>query len=217
MTPFLQDLRYAARGLRRAPGFTVVAVLTLALGIGANAAMFGIVDALLFRPPSGVADPGRVVRVQLQLPPPPNEPVAELSSALSYPDYLNLRDNAKGFASVAAFAPTTVSVGDGESARNESALLVTGDYFRLLGVRAARGRLILPEDDREGATNPVVVLSYDFWRRAFPGDSANRSRSPSGRSRSSAWRRSISLGPTSGPRRCGCHSEPHHCSATTRE
>ena len=173
MTTFLQDLRYAARGLRRAPGFTLVAVLTLALGIGANAAMFGIVDALLFRPPAGVTDPGRVVRVQLQLPAPPNEPVGELSSSLSYPDYVNLRDNAKGFSDVAAFAPTTASVGEGESARNHGALLVTGDYFRLLGVRAARGRLILPEDDREGAANPVVVLSYDFWRRAFPGDSAN--------------------------------------------
>ncbi|HJU67900.1 MAG TPA: ABC transporter permease [Gemmatimonadaceae bacterium] len=175
MTTFLQDIRYAARGLRRAPGFTLVAVLTLALGIGANAAMFGIVDALLFRPPSGIADPAGVVRVQLQLPPRPNEPVAELSSALSYPDYTNLRDNAKGFSGVAAFAPTTVSVGEGENARNQSALLVTGDYFRLLGVRAARGRLILPEDDREGAPNPVVVLSYDFWRRAFPGDSASGS------------------------------------------
>ena len=97
MTTFLHDLRYAARGLRRAPGFTAVAVLTLALGIGANAAMFGIVDALLFRPPSGVSDPDRVVRVQMQLPPLPNEPRAELSSVVSYPAYAALRDNAGGF------------------------------------------------------------------------------------------------------------------------
>ena len=173
MTSFVQDLRYATRGLRRAPGFTLVAVLTLALGIGANAAMFGVVDALLFRPPSGVQDPARLVRVQLQLPPPPNERGGELSSALSYPDYLTLRDDTKGFAGVAAFAPTTVSIGEGANARNHSALLVTGDYFRVLGVRPARGRFILPEDDREGAANPVVVLSWDFWRRAFPGDSAN--------------------------------------------
>ncbi len=175
MATFLQDLRYAARGLRRSPGFTLVAVLTLALGIGANAAMFGLVDALLFRPPTGVVDPDRVVRVQMQLPPPPNEPAGELSSAISYPDFVNLRDNTKGFAGAAAFAPTNVSVGEGADARNHSALLVSGDYFRLLGVRAARGRLILPEDDREGAANPVVVLSYDFWRRAFPGDSASES------------------------------------------
>ena len=171
MTPFLHDLRYAVRGLRRAPGFTVVAVLTLALGIGANAAMFGIVDALLFRPPSGVADPDRVVRVQLQLPPLPNEPRAELSSVVSYPAYAALRDNARGFDGVSAFSPMTLSVGEGDDARSQNALLVTGDYFRVLGTRPARGRLISPDDDREGAANPVVVLSWDFWRRSFPGDS----------------------------------------------
>ena len=144
MTSFVNDLRYAARGLRRAPGFTAVAVLTLALGIGANAAMFGIVDALLFRPPSGVADPARVVRVQMQLPPLPNEPRAELSSVVSYPAYAALRDNARGFAGVSAFSPMTLSVGEGDDARSQNALLVTGDYFRVLGTRPARGRLISP-------------------------------------------------------------------------
>src|SRR5688572_9000187 len=136
--------------------------------------MFGIVDALLFRPPSGVAEPGRVVRVQLQLPALPNEPGAELSSVLSYPDYVNLRDNARGFAGVAAFAASALTVGDGEDARTQDAMLVTGDYFRVLGTRPARGRFITPDDDREGAPNPVVVLSWDFWRRAFPGDSASQ-------------------------------------------
>ena len=171
MNTVLQDLRYAARGLRQSTAFTLVAALTLALGIGANAAMFGVVDALLFRPPSGVGDPGRVVRVQLQLAALPNEPGAELSSVLSYPDYVNLRDNARGFAGVAAFAPSAVTVGEGDEGRTQDALLVTGDYFQVLGTRPARGRFITPDDDREGAPNPVVVLSWDFWRRAFPGDS----------------------------------------------
>lgn len=174
MTTFLQDLRYAARGLRHAPGFTLVAALTLALGIGANAAMFGIVDALLFRPPSGVVDPGRVVRVQVQLAALPNEPGAELSSVLSYPDYVNLRDNARGFAGVAAFAASALTVGEGEDVRTQDALLVTGDYFRVLGTRPARGRFIAPDDDREGAPNPVVVLSWEFWRRTFPDDSGSQ-------------------------------------------
>ena len=173
MTTFLQDLRYAARGLRNAPGFTLVAAITLALGIGANAAMFGVVDALLFRPPAHVADPGRVVRVQLQLPPLPNAPVAELSSVLSYPDYVHLRDNARGFGGVAAFAPSALTVGEEDDARTEDALLVTGDYFQVLGARPARGRFIAPDDDRDGAPNPVVVISWDFWRRAFPGDSGS--------------------------------------------
>jgi putative ABC transport system permease protein len=174
MTNFLQDIRYAARGLRHAPAFTLVAAVTLALGIGANAAMFGIVDALLFRPPSGVADPGRVVRVQMQIAAPPGEPGAELSSVLSYRDYVNLRDNARGFAGVTAFAPVALSVGEGDDARTQDALLVTGDYFQVLGVRPARGRLIAPDDDREGAANPVVVMSWDFWRRTFPGDSGSQ-------------------------------------------
>ncbi len=177
MTTFLQDLRYAARGLRRAPGFAVVAVLTLALGIGANAAMFGIVDALLFRPPSGVADPDRVVRVQMQLPPLPDQPGGELSSVVSYPAFAALRDNTRGFAGVAAFAPMSLTVGEGDDARPLNAFLVTGDYFRVLGTRPARGRLIAPDDDSEGAAHPVVVLSWDFWRRAFPGDSGSQAMS----------------------------------------
>jgi putative ABC transport system permease protein len=174
MTTFLQDLRYAARGLRHAPGFTLVAALTLALGIGANAAMFGVVDALLFRPPSGVVDPERVLRVQIQLPALPNERGAELSSVLSYPDYVNLRDNARGFAGVTAFAPSALTVGEGDEARTQDALLVTGDYFPVLGARPALGRFIMPDDDRDGAANPVVVLSWDFWRRTFPGDSGSQ-------------------------------------------
>src|SRR5215213_7951558 len=105
LTGLLHDLRYGARSLRRAPSFTLVAALTLALGIGANAAMFGVVDALLFRPPAGVADPGRVVRIQMQMPAPPGEP-PEMAPVLSYPDYATLRDRAAGFAGVAAFART---------------------------------------------------------------------------------------------------------------
>jgi putative ABC transport system permease protein len=171
LSTFLNDVRFGARMLRRAPGFTIVAVLTLALGIGANTAMFGIVDALLFRPPSGVSDPGRLVRVQLDMPALPGEP-SELSGVLSYPDFTNLRDRTRGFAAVAAYARSTASVGEGEEARSQQALLVTGGYFRLLGTRAARGRLIAPDDDRENAPLPVAVLSWDFWQRAFFGDPA---------------------------------------------
>lgn len=121
-----------------------------------------------------MADPGRIVRVQLQLPALPNERGAELSSVLSYPDYVHLRDNARGFAGVTAFAPSALTVGEGDDARTQDALLVTGDYFQVPGARPARGRFIMPDDDREGAANPVVVLGWDFWRRAFPGDSGSQ-------------------------------------------
>src|ERR671934_3118182 len=121
VTALLHDLRYGARALRKAPGFTAVAVLTLALGIGANSAMFGLVDALLFRPPSGVVAPGRVARVQMRLSIAVGEP-AELGSVLSYPNFVDLRDRARGFAAVAAYARTSVIVGQGEEERSEQAI-----------------------------------------------------------------------------------------------
>jgi len=164
-----QDIRYGARKLRTAPGFTSVAVLTLALGIGANTVMFGIVDAMLFRPPAEVADPGRLVRLEVQLPGPPGEP-PEISSVVSYPDFTSVRERARGFAGVAAFARTSVLVGRGDEARTETAILASGDYFPLLGTRASEGRIITSADDREGAATPAAVLSWEYFQRAYSGD-----------------------------------------------
>ena len=117
-TTLAQDLRYGARKLRTAPGFTLVAVLTLAIGIGANTLMFGIVDALLFRPPAQVADPGRLVRLQLELQL-PNEP-PQLSGVLSYPDFANVRDRARELAHVGAFARTSIEVGRADEVRRRA-------------------------------------------------------------------------------------------------
>ncbi len=167
-TNFAQDLRYGARKLRTAPAFTLVAVLTLAIGIGANTLMFGIVDALLFRPPTGVVDPSRLVRLQLELQL-PNEP-PQLSGVLSYPDFANVRDRARGLAHVGAFARTSIEVGRGDEARSEPVMLASGDYFTALGVRPAAGRFIGAEDDRESAAQPVAVLSWEYFQRAYSGD-----------------------------------------------
>jgi predicted permease len=167
-TNFAQDLRYGARKLRTAPAFTLVAVLTLAIGIGANTLMFGIVDALLFRPPARVADPSRLVRLQLELQL-PNEP-PQLSGVLSYPDFANVRDRARGLSHVGAFARTTIEVGRGDEARSEPVMLASGDYFTALGVRSAAGRLIGTDDDRESAAQPVAVLSWEYFQRAYSGD-----------------------------------------------
>jgi len=167
-TNLLQDLRYGARKLRTSPGFTLVAVLTLAIGIGANTVMFGIVDALLFRPPAEVADPGRLARVELELQVPNGPP--QMSGVLSYPDFVNVRDRARGLAHVAAFARTSLEVGRGEQARTEPVMLASGDYFATLGTRAAAGRMFTIDDDREGAAAPLAVLSWDYYQRAFSGD-----------------------------------------------
>ncbi|HYX81935.1 MAG TPA: ABC transporter permease, partial [Gemmatimonadales bacterium] len=164
-----QDFRYGARKLRTAPGFTLVAVLTLALGIGANTVMFGIVDALLFRPPAEVADPARLVRLELEVPRPAGEP-RELSSVLSYPDFVNVRDRARGFSGVAAFARTAINVGRGDESRSEPTVLASGGYFPVLGARPALGRLLSAADDRENAATPVAVLSWDYFQRVYSGD-----------------------------------------------
>ena len=101
-----QDIRYGVRKLRTSPGFTFVAVLTLAIGIGANTVMFGIVDALLFRPPAGVADAARLVRVELELQLPNGPP--QMTGVLSYPDFVSVRDRAQALSHTAAFARTSV-------------------------------------------------------------------------------------------------------------
>ncbi|MFL5615865.1 MAG: ABC transporter permease [Gemmatimonadaceae bacterium] len=170
LTNFTQDLRYGARKLIRTPGFTLVAVLTLAIGIGANTVMFGIVDALLFRPPAEVADAARLVRVQLELQTPNAPP--QMSGVLSYPDFVNVRDRARGIAHAAAFARTTIEIGRGDEARSEPVVLASGDYFIALGTRAAAGRLMTSNDDREGAAIPVAVLSWSYFERAYSGQAA---------------------------------------------
>jgi putative ABC transport system permease protein len=168
LSNFAQDLRYGARKLWKSPAFTFVAVLTLAIGIGANTVMFGIVDALLFRPPAEVADASRLARVELELQTPNGPP--QMSGVLAYPDFVNVRDRARGLARTAAFARTSIQVGQGEDTRTESVLLASGDYFSTLGVRPAAGRLIAANDDRDGAAAPVAVLGWEYFQRAYAGD-----------------------------------------------
>ncbi|HEY2852452.1 MAG TPA: ABC transporter permease [Gemmatimonadaceae bacterium] len=168
LTTFAQDLRYGARTLRKSPAFTLVAMFTLAIGIGANTVMFGIVDALLFRPPAEVADASRLARVELELQLPNGPP--QLTGVLAYPDFVDVRDRARGFARTTAFARTSVQVGQGDDTRSESVMLASGDYFATLGVRPAAGRLMATNDDREGAAAPVAVLGWEYFQRAYSGD-----------------------------------------------
>src|SRR5713226_9343876 len=132
MDQLWQDLRHAARALRRSPGFAVVAVLALALGIGANTSIFTLLNAVLLRPLPGVESPGRLVTFKrLQL----NNP----DYSFGYPDFLDYQRQQKSFSGLAGECRTPLSLSHGATERVRGAL-VTEDYFSVLGVRAAFGR-----------------------------------------------------------------------------
>lgn len=158
MDTLLQDIRYAARSLRRSPGFTIVAVLTLALGIGANAAIFSVVNGVLLRP-LAYANPDRLVIVWGH-----NENIG--NEAASLPDFKDWRDRNTVFESMAAVAHTSFDVtGDGEPERI-NAELATANFFHVLGVTPALGRAFNADEETSGRDR-VVVLSHGFWERRF--------------------------------------------------
>jgi predicted permease len=153
-----QDLRYAARILRRQPGFTTAAVLTLALGIGANTAVFSLVNATLFqRLP--VAHGEQLVYVYR----------GGVGGVFSYPLYSTLRDHGSFFDGFAGWGGIAASLNAGDSAELVNGVIVTGNFFDVLGVRAARGRLLSPSDDATPGAHPVAVIGYEFWQSRFAG------------------------------------------------
>jgi putative ABC transport system permease protein len=164
MDTLFQDLRFAARSLARSPGLTLAAVLTLGLGIGANSAMFGVVDRLFFRPPAYVVDPDRVVRLNVTKTQPPFG--TSTYSIATFPRYADLRDHARTLSSVAAYAGGGFSLGRGTGAQRVTGELVTASFFPLLGVQPERGRFFTAEEDRKGGER-VAVLSHEFWQRQF--------------------------------------------------
>jgi predicted permease len=162
------DVRYGVRMLAKSPGFTAVAVLTLALGIAVNAVVFSYVNALLLRPAQGVAETSRLAEVWLQN---KKSSGVERFLPLTYPDYVYYRDHNSVFSGMVAFDGDPEPVvwnrsGNGELVQGQ---IVSGNFFAVLGVRAALGRTLSPEDDQPSAA-PTVVLSYAFWRGRFGGD-----------------------------------------------
>ena len=156
----LQDVRFALRSFRRNPGFSLVALLTLAIGIGGTTAVFSIVNAALLRPIGGVVQPGRLVAFSRAL-------NGIRYDNFAYPDFLDYQERARAFSGMAAYigVPTNFTGQSGETERLR-ADLVTGDYFGVLGAARAAGRLLLPSDGAPGAL-PVVVISYGLWQRKF--------------------------------------------------
>jgi len=158
MDGFLHDLRYALRLFAKSPGITGAAVLALALGIGANTAIFSLVNGVLLRPLPGVGDPDNLVTLE-------RTQNGKKSSA-AYPDYVDYRDHNSSFVGLAAHCGTPLSFNEGapEHLRGD---LVSGNYFSVLGATPAFGRLIEPEDDDQPGAHAVAVLGHAFWLRAF--------------------------------------------------
>jgi putative ABC transport system permease protein len=163
-----QDLHYGARLLRRNPTFAVVAVLTLALGTGANTAIFQLVDAVRLRP-LPVDRPEQLAEVRIvQAPNGRTGTFIGRWPMLSYPLYLKLRAEQQAFSGLAAWGSTSFDLAQGGEQRAAEALWVSGNFFEVLGVRPAAGRLIAPSDDVRGCAG-TAVLGHAFWQREYGG------------------------------------------------
>jgi macrolide transport system ATP-binding/permease protein len=154
----LADIRFALRWLRKSPGFAVVAIASLAIGIGFNTALFTIVDALLFKP-LPVASPERLVDVFTS----DSSGTVDFSTS-SYPDYLDLQARSDVFDGIAGYSPMMAALNLDNRSRLAMGEIVTGNYFQLFGISAAIGRTILPGDDVPGAPR-VVMVSHRYWTR----------------------------------------------------
>jgi predicted permease len=163
----VQDFRYAARGMRKNPGFTLAVVLTLALGIGANATMFGVVDRLLLQPPSGLREPDEVHRVYLTA---RNDNFGTMiGTNQSYSRYQDLVKYSRSASQIAAYFETDFAYGVGETAHEERTRLVSASFWPLFGVQPALGRFFTASEDQLPQGTPVVVLGYGYWQSHFAG------------------------------------------------
>ena len=170
MMSLLQDLRYALRGLRKSPGFAAAAILTLALGIGANAAIFALVDRVLIQP-LPVREPRQLVLLRSPGPHQGNTwSDGDEAASFSYPMYRDLADRSTVFSGLLGELPFWASVAARGETETSSGELVTGNYFSVLGVPPALGRVLSPADDRSPGAHPLTVLSHGYWKRRFGGD-----------------------------------------------
>ena len=160
------ELRYVLRGLLRARLFTLSVIATLALGIGANAAMFDLVDRLMFRPLNYLRDPSTVHRLYWQR---QQRGVTATSASTQYTQYLDLQRGTTSFAQMAAFSERPLAVGEGVSAQERRVGVASASFFTLFDARPALGRFFLAEEDVTPRGADVAVLSYEFWQSAFGG------------------------------------------------
>jgi putative ABC transport system permease protein len=166
-----QDLRYAARLFRANPVFTAAALVSLALGIGANTAIFQMLDAVRMRL-LPVRDPQQLVVIKI---PAQNDRTGNFNghyAYLTYPQWQQIRQLQQGFSGVFAWSNATFNLNTGGEVRNARGLMVSGDFFDVLGVPAVLGRVLAPSDDQPGCGAPVAVLGYGFWQRQYGGNTS---------------------------------------------
>jgi predicted permease len=163
MEALWQDLRYAARMLRNAPGFTIIAIVTLGLGLAVNTAIFSVINGWLLRP-LPVSQPEQLYVLGLQ------QAGTQGVQPFSYPDYIDVRNQADSFSDVLAYRPTLAAVEvDG---KGDHCVLsrVSGNFFAMLGITPAKGRFILPTESQAPGADSVLVLGYSYWQKRFGGD-----------------------------------------------
>jgi predicted permease len=159
MSTVIQDLRQSVRLLYKNPGFSLTAIMVLALGIGANAAIFTVVNSLLFRPLAGSDRPGQVVGVYSH-----DRTRPDSYRGFSYPAYTDVRDRAGVFSEVAAFSLAFVGIGEHDTTRRTFAATVTRNYFSTLGVDLLAGRAFTAEEERPDSRAAVAIVSYQYWK-----------------------------------------------------
>lgn len=156
----LQDFRYALRQLRHSPGFAITAIITLALGIGANVVVFSVLNSMLLQP-MHYANPKQVVFLQS---------TTNSYGVSAYPDYKDLRDRNTTFSSLATYRMEQAGISTTGGAQSSWGLMVSGNYFDMLGVQPYLGRMLQPSDDTHPGASAYIVLSYDGWQSLFGGD-----------------------------------------------
>src|SRR5262249_54123811 len=171
MDSWWRDFRYGFRLLRLSPGFTIVAVLTLALGIGANTAIFQLIDAIRLRT-IPVDNPATIGTVRIADRAWGSGQFSSKYSQLSFPMWEEIRKRQEGFSEIAVWSNQPFNLATGGEVRYARGLRVSADFFRVLGLQPVLGRLLGPEDDQPGCAIGPANLSYAFWQRNFAGDSS---------------------------------------------
>lgn len=165
METFWNDLRYAFRMLLKSPGFTLIAMLALGLGIGANTAIFSVFNGVLWRP-LPVKDPQQLVILASKT------SGFDFPLNLSYPDFQDYRQLKTVFSDLVAYSPTPVNFGSEGRPERAWSEMVSGNYFSMLGIEAVRGRTFAADEGWIPGNDPLMVLSYEFWQKRFGGDRA---------------------------------------------